>query len=95
MLEKVKLALRLTSDAFDPELNDLIAAALADLGLAGVSKLDTSDALIIRAVVTYCRVHFGTPSDFDRLKASYDEQKAQLQMATGYGFPEEAADGQS
>lgn len=95
MLEKVKLALRLTSDAFDPELNDLIAAALADLGLAGVSNLDTSDVLIIRAVVTYCRVHFGTPSDFDRLKASYDEQKAQLQMATGYGFPKEAADGQS
>ena len=95
MLEKVKLALRLTSDAFDPELTDLIAAALADLGLAGVSNLDTSDALITRAVVTYCRVHFGSPSDFDRLKASYDEQKAQLQMATGYGFPKEAANGQS
>ena len=95
MLEKVKLALRLTSDAFDSELTDLIAAALADLGLAGVSNLDTSDALIIRAVVTYCRVHFGSPSDFDRLKASYDEQKAQLQMATGYGFPKEAANGQS
>jgi hypothetical protein len=29
------------------------------------------------------------------MKASYDEQKAQLQMASGYGFPEVKADGES
>lgn len=92
MLEKVKLALRLTTDAFDPELNDLIAAALADLRIAGVEAAE-DDLLISRAVITYCRVHFGTPDDYDRVKASYDEQKAQLQMATGYGFPEVTADG--
>ena len=79
MLEKVKLALRIKTDALDGEINDTIDAALADLELAGVSNLDTSDALIIRAVVT-----FGSAADYDRLKAAYDEQKAQLQMATGY-----------
>ena len=35
MLEKVKLALRITTPAFDSELSDLILAALADLGIAG------------------------------------------------------------
>lgn len=84
MLDKVKLALRITTTAFDRELNDLIAAALADLGLAGVTTLTETDPLIIRAVTTYCRVNFGQPDDYDRLKASYDEQKAQLQTATGY-----------
>lgn len=84
MLDKVKLALRITTTAFDNELNDLIAAALADLGLAGVTTLKETDSLIIRAVTTYCRVHFGQPDDYERLKASYDEQKAQLMMATGY-----------
>lgn len=84
MLEKVKLALRITTDAFDTEINDLIAAAQADLGIAGVNALADADPLITRAIVTYCRVHFGQPEDFDRLKAAYDEQKAQLQMATGY-----------
>lgn len=84
MLDKVKLALRISTAAFDAEISDLIAAALADLGLAGVTPTPEDDPLIIRAVITYCRVNFGQPEDYDRLKASYDEQKAQLQMATGY-----------
>ena len=84
MLEKVKLALRITTNAYDSELEDLIEAAKADLGIAGVVLPETLDAIVSRAVVTYCKVHFGSPDDFDRLKASYDEQKAQLSMATGY-----------
>lgn len=84
MLESVKLALRITTDAFDDEIQDLINAALADLGIAGITNLDEADALIKRAVITYCRVNFGEPDDYDRMKASYDEQKAQLQTATGY-----------
>lgn len=84
MLERVKLALRITTDAFDAEITDLIAAALKDLGIAGVTNEDTDDALIRQAVITYCRTHFGEPDEYDRLKTSYDEQKAQLQTATGY-----------
>ena len=84
MLEKVKLALRITTDAFDSEIEDLIEAALADLRLAGVVNDDGTDPLITRAVITYCRANFGQPDDYDRMKASYDEQKAQMQMATGY-----------
>lgn len=83
MLTKVKLALRITTDAFDSELNDLIDAAQLDLGLAGVIP-EMLDALVTRAVITYCKLNFGSPDEYDRLKASYDEQKAQLGMATGY-----------
>lgn len=88
MLEKVKLALRITTTAFDSELNDLIAAAKIDLGIAGVlvpATTDSSlDVIIQKAIITYCKLNFGEPDEYDRLKASYDEQKAQLSMATGY-----------
>lgn len=84
MLEKVKLALRITTVAFDGEIENLIAAALADLDIAGVVNADEADPLILRAVITYCKANFGEPDEYDRLKSAYDEQKAQLQMATNY-----------
>lgn len=84
MLDKVKLALRITTTAFDEEIKDLIAAAEADLGVAGVNKVEESDPLIIRAVTTYCKAHFGEADQYDRLKAAYDEQKAQLATHTGH-----------
>lgn len=84
MLEKVKIALRISTNAFDSELTDLIAAALLDLGIAGVIVPETIDALVTRAVITFCKMSFGLPEDYDRLKASYDEQKAQLMTASGY-----------
>lgn len=84
MLAAVKMALRITTDAFNSELNALIAAAQLDLGVAGVVIPSTLDALVEVAVITYCRFHFGQPDDYDRLKRSYDEQKAQLATCTGY-----------
>lgn len=84
VLESVKLALRITTTAFDSELSDLIDAAELDLGVAGVTNVDTTDPLVLRAVITYCKCNFGQPDDYDRLKRSYDEQKAQLATCTGY-----------
>lgn len=84
MLTKVKMALRLSTDAYDNELNVYIDSAKIDLGIAGVELPDTLDAICEMAIITYCRMHFGTPDNYDRLKASYDEQKAQLRTATDY-----------
>jgi hypothetical protein len=84
MLDKVKLALRITTNAFDSELNDLISAAQLDLGIAAVVIPDEIDAIVSRAVITYCKLHFGEPDEYDRIKASYDEQKAQLSMCADY-----------
>ena len=76
--------MRIITELFDGELYDLIDAAMLDLGIAGVSNTALSDALVLRAVTTYCRLNFGQPDDYERLKASYDEQKAQLRTATNY-----------
>lgn len=85
LLNAVKIALRITVDAYDTEITALINAALADLGIVGIEKSYT-DALIVQAIKTYVRMNFGSPSDYDRLKRAYDEQKAQMQSATGYGL---------
>ena len=86
MLAKVKLALRLTTNAYDTDIQGLIEAATQDLGIAGVILPSALDAICERAVITYCKLHFLGLSDneYDRLKASYDEQKAQLVTASGY-----------
>ena len=89
LLERVRMALRVTTTAYDSELSELILAACSDLGVVGVLAEDTTaDPLLIRAIITFCRVNFGSPDDYDRLKASYDEQKAQLISCTGYGLEE-------
>lgn len=84
MLEQVKLALRIKTTVYDSELTYLIAAAKLDLGIAGVVLPAEVDELVQKAVITYCKMSFGLPEDYDRLKRSYDEQKAQLSTATGY-----------
>ena len=73
MLEKVKLALRITTTAFDNEIEDLIAAALADLGIAGIINETQDDPLIIRAVVTFCKANFGEPDEYDGTRLSTAE----------------------
>ena len=89
LLDKVKMACRVTTTAYDEELSDLICAGVRDIGITDVRQellenVNHLPPLIQRAVITYCRLNFGQPDDYDRLKASYDEQKAQLGMATGY-----------
>lgn len=89
LLDKVKVACRVTSTAYDEELADLITAGLADIGTTDVRADLLSDEsgllpLIQRAVITYCKMNFGDPENYDRFKASYDEQKAQLLMSSAY-----------
>lgn len=92
LLDKVKVACRVTSTAYDDELTDLISAAFADMGITDIksSLLTEQDInpLIQRAVITYCKMNFGyiqlSEDQYSRLKASYDEQKAQMLMSSGF-----------
>ena len=85
-IEAVRTTLRVTTTAFDGQISTLVEAALADLGIAGVNgeNVVETDPLTLQAIETYCRMNFGSPDDYDRIKKSYDEQKAQMSMATNY-----------
>lgn len=84
LIAKTKLARRIKTNVFDAEIGDLLDAAMLDMGVAGVVIPETLTPLVETAAITYVAVHFGEPDDYDRLKKSYDEQKAQLSMCTGY-----------
>lgn len=92
MLNRVKLALLISSNDFDSEINILIGAACKDMGIAGVEGLTvntfSNDDIIIRAIISYCGYQFelmhGTLDRSEAYKKAYDEQKAQLSMATNY-----------
>jgi uncharacterized phage protein (predicted DNA packaging) len=87
MLDDVKDALRVSGADLDIEIQDLIDAAKADLRLSGVhaSKLVDTDPLIKRAVVVYCKAHFGWDNpEADRFARSYDMLKTHLTLSAEY-----------
>ena len=84
LINKAKLARRIVTDAFDSQISDLLSAAFADMAIAGVELPETLTPIVETAAITYVAMHFGEPDEYDRLKRSYDEQKAQLSTATGY-----------
>lgn len=84
LVAQAKKARRITTNAFDDEVARLLEAAMLDLGVAGVEVPEPMDALVSQAAITYFMANFGEPENYDRLKASYDEQKAQLSMHTGH-----------
>lgn len=88
LLEDVKLALRITSSAFDTEVQDLVEAARQDLILSGVSQnkaQDENDPLIKRAITVYCKAHFGYDNpEAERFQQSYNMLKAHLTLSQEY-----------
>lgn len=93
MLNKVKLALLISTTDFDTELTELITAAVLDLNIAGVDnetvvKTEPTNALVSRAIISFCAYNFelmhGEETRSEKFKKVYDEQKAQMSMATNY-----------
>lgn len=91
ILEATKLACRIFSNSLDDEISELIDSAFYDLEQGGVTDISgvpytalTADQLVVTAVKTYVKLNLGdliTDTNYwEKLKASYDEQKAQLKM---------------
>jgi predicted nucleic acid-binding protein len=88
MLAYIKQILRIASNEFDAEIQELIDSAKADLKLSGVREelINDSDTLIKRAVATYCKTHFGFDNkDHLLLLAAYNSLKTHLIVSTDYG----------
>lgn len=83
-INDIKLAMRVVTTEFDEEITSLLNSAKKDLGIAGVVIPENDEPIVNRAIITYCKANFGEPDEYDRLKRSYDEQKAQLSTATGF-----------
>lgn len=84
LVAAAKLAARIKTTAFDDQVEMLLDAALLDMGVAGVVVPAELDPIVTQAAITYFLMNFGQPDEYERLKRSYDEQKAQLATCTGY-----------
>ncbi|MDM5155848.1 head-tail connector protein [Bacillus sp. DX1.1] len=88
MLGDVKKALRISHDALDDEITDLIEAGRHDLMLSGVSSLktnDDTDPLIKRAIITYVKANFiPDAKEAERFQSSYNMLKNHLTLAGDY-----------
>lgn len=84
LIAAAEKALRIGTTSFEDEIGSLLDAALLDMGVAGVTVPTEIDALVQQAAITYVKMNFGQPDEYERLKRSYDEQKAQLASCTGY-----------
>lgn len=92
LFDDVKLALRVTSIAYDMEINDLIDAAKMDLQLSGVSTValaeEDPDPLVKRAIVLYCKAGFGLDNpDAERYMAAFSSLETHLALSAEYQEP--------
>ena len=92
LIDDVKDALRISGNDLNTEVTDLINAAQADLKLAGVlsaKAMSTTDSLIKRAVVVYCKAHFGFDNaEAERFLNSFDMLKRHLLLSQEYTVSE-------
>ena len=89
IVEKVKLALRIRSNAYDIDIYDLIESAKLDLSISGVKKIDEEDPLIQQAIKTYCKANFGLDNkDSEKYQNSYENLKEKLALCGDYNSVE-------
>ena len=80
MLDKIRLALRLTNNMFDEEIESHIAACRADLRLAGI-RINDENPLTLHAYTLWCKAHFGFADVGEKYLQVYESLKTPLRLA--------------
>lgn len=88
MLERIKKALRISSNTLDAEITGYMKACLADLRQYGVDpslvNQNTTDELIISAVIHYCRWQFNFEGNAERYEKMYKDMYQVLSLRGDY-----------
>ena len=89
MLTIVKTALRIAGDAFDAELELLIAACIEEMsGLDVIVDTDAegvpTSSQVRTAIIAYCKWQFGDNDNKADFEAIYHTKLAQLKTMTNY-----------
>lgn len=88
-LTKIKLAIRRSHNKLDEDLQADIDACIADMRAVGITgpKAVESDPLFYSAIKLYCKsVDTDDPAKSAEWLRRYEELKACLMMAEGYGW---------
>lgn len=92
---QAKLELRIRNQAFDDEVAGLVAAAIEDLKRRGVdadrliisATAGKENALAVRAVMLYCKAHFGlSVSEYEigRYERAYENTAQAISLGDDY-----------
>lgn len=87
MLEKIKIALRISHDQLDSVINDAISEARAELIRSGVSEemANSSDPLVSAAIRTYCLWQFTEDSGkYEQYHNAFLMQQDSLRRSNEY-----------
>lgn len=87
MLEKVKLALQISTNEFDSDIEENIAAARAEMirsGIAEEKANSDTDVLITKAIKTFCQKEYADDNLSERFEESWKYQLDNLRKSKGY-----------
>jgi uncharacterized phage protein (predicted DNA packaging) len=88
MLDKIKVALRITHNFLDDDINDTINSARAEMVRSGILEEranDDEDMLIVSAIKTYClSAYCSDMQKADGYRKSWEYQLECLRKSIGY-----------
>lgn len=83
LLETVKLAMGISTNAFDVELNALINACKTELRLAGVVSAE-DESLFVQAIIFYCKAYFRNDDRSERYQKAFEKVRDAMSLAGEY-----------
>jgi len=87
LLSDAKIRLRVTSTAYDGEISDLIATAMSEMQIVGITPdaVSGESPLVKEAILTYAKANFGWNNpDRDKLMRSYESMRDLLSLSAEY-----------
>ena len=86
MLELIRAALRITTTAFDDEMDAQIEACKKELALAGVTVIDEDDKLFLHAAILYIKAYFGYNNESEKYTQAFNAIRDAMALSGDYGY---------
>lgn len=83
LLGNVKLAMGISTNAFDIEIETLIDACKTELRLAGVISSE-DESLFVQAIIFYCKAYFRNDDRSERYQKAFEKVRDAMSLAGEY-----------
>ena len=83
IVERIKVALRISHNQLDNDIQNNIDAAILDLGRVGV-VVDSGDFLILKAIELFCKWQYDFGSKGEKYQKAYESMRNALSLCGDY-----------
>lgn len=84
LVQDLKRAIRVKSDAADGEIRGLVEACVTELRIAGVYVKDLEEPLCRQAATLYCKAHYGYDDKTEQFLEAYKSLRDAMALSGGY-----------